>query len=336
MTEPRFWQKLYSPQSLALMPVSLIYRALEKLNRILTHTQHPGKPVICVGNLTAGGAGKTPTTRLLAQYFAAQGKSVAVLSRGYKASLKTPMKVDPTLHSAAQVGDEPLMLAQETNTYIGANRMAALRLAVADGADLFIKDDGFQNPAMGHGFNLIVVDGASGLGNGRLLPAGPLRQPLRVAIGHIDALLVIGKPAHRSLPPLIAAAKARHIGVYHAHTKPHPISITGEVLAFCGIAKPEKFYRSLTEAGLRVTKLQTFADHHSFTEAEAQSLLSEAEKTGAQLITTRKDMARLAHAGAGARSRLARASNVLDIELVIEKFDALVAQISRALATELN
>ncbi|MGB1550961.1 MAG: tetraacyldisaccharide 4'-kinase [Parvibaculales bacterium] len=244
MAEPRFWQTRHHLLSLALSPLSLLYGGLEAARRKLTHAQHPGKPVICIGNLTAGGGGKTPTVRWLAEKMAAQGKQPAILSRGYGGSEKGPLKVDPTQHMTGQVGDEPLMLATDWPVYIGADRMQSLRRAVQDGADMLIKDDGFQNPSLAHHFNLIVVDGASGLGNQRLLPAGPMRQPLSVALQKLDALLVIGAARHHSLAFLMDAVEAFGKPVFTAEITSHTKG-KGAVHGFCGIAKPEKFRASL-------------------------------------------------------------------------------------------
>ena len=199
MAEPRFWQSAAHPAGLALTPLSWLYGGLERLNRALTQPQHPGKPVICVGNLTAGGGGKTPTVRLVAGWLREAGFAPAVLSRGYGGREKGPLKVDPAVHDAAAVGDEPLMLAAELPVYVCADRGQSLRLAVRDGHDALVKDDGFQNPSMAHHFNLIVVDGATGLGTGRLLPAGPMRQKLAVAL---KSSTRCWSSAHRRMPAL--------------------------------------------------------------------------------------------------------------------------------------
>ena len=335
MAEPRFWQQK-NWQSTALLPLSWLYGGLEAGNRFFTHRQHPGKPIICVGNLTAGGAGKTPTVQTLARHFAAQDKRSAILMRGYRAQLKHATKVDPHHHTARQVGDEPLMLARESNVYIGADRMASLRQAIADGADIFIKDDGFQNPSMLHAFNLLVIDGASGLGNARLLPAGPLRQPLHIAHQRIDALLIISqqkdsKP-HPSLPDFLQFCQAQDIAIYHGHTQPKAIDLSAAVIGYCGIAKPEKFAASLAQAGLEVSQLHAFGDHHFFSEKQARRLLEEAEKTALPLITTAKDKARLTSLQSEMRATLARLSYVLEIELIIDNFTSLAAHIDKALA----
>lgn len=328
MAEPRFWQAKSHPLSLALTPLSWLYGGLEALRRKLSQPQHPGKPVICIGNLTAGGAGKTPTVEWLMAQLRADGLTPAILSRGYGGTEKGPLKVDTTSHDATQVGDEPLMLAQNAPVYIGADRMASLRLAVRDGHDVLVKDDGFQNPALAHHFNLIVVDGASGLGNGRLLPAGPLRQRLGVGLEKLDALLVIGAATHASLPPLCAALEDIGKPVFKAAITATQLG-TGPVHAFCGIAKPEKFRASLSAQGYEVKAMSTFADHHNFTEAEAAKLLD----SKLPLITTQKDMARLRGAAADcARGRLSARAATLPIALTIDDEDGLVGLIKAALA----
>ena len=328
MAEPIFWQSRTHPLSLALSPLSLVYGGLEAARRKLSQAQHPGKPVVCVGNLTAGGAGKTPTVRWLAERLAAQGSAPAILSRGHGGSEKGPLKIDPTHHRAAQVGDEPLMLAADWPVYIGADRLRSLRLAVQDGADVLIKDDGFQNPKLAHHFNLIVVDGASGLGNERLLPSGPLRQPLSVALQKLDALLVLGEAQHDSLAFLMDAVEAFGKPVFYGHVRATTQS-NGAVHGFCGIAKPEKFRASLEAQGFRIDGFTNFADHHNFSEAEARQLLA----LGKRLITTEKDMARLKGAPAdSACATLAATAEILPIALHVEHEAALLRLINEAIA----
>lgn len=327
MAEPTFWQTRAHPISLALTPLALVYRIVEAANRKLTHAQHPGKPVICVGNLTAGGGGKTPTVRWLAEKLAVQGKKSAVLSRGYGGREKGPLKVDVQAHMADQVGDEPLMLAADWPVYICADRMQSLRLAVRDGAEILIKDDGFQNPSMTHHFNLIVVDGASGLGNQRLLPSGPLRQPLAIALEKLDALLVLGEARHESIAFLMDAVEAFGKPVFHGQVETSSLPLK-KGHAFCGIAKPEKFRASLEAKGFEISGFTAFADHHMFTDVDAETLLA----IDAPLITTEKDMARLKGAKADSpRARLAAKAHVLPIELKLENEAALLAQIETAL-----
>lgn len=330
MAEPRFWQSRRHPVSLALTPLSLLYRGLEAANRKLAHTQHPGKPVICVGNLTAGGAGKTPTVQWLAEQLAARNMSPAILSRGYGGNAKGPLKVDRAQHTAAHVGDEPLMLAADWPVYIDADRMQSLRLAVQDGADVMIKDDGFQNPSLAHHFNLIIVDGKTGLGNQRLLPGGPLRQPLDAALQKLDALLVLGAATHDSLGFLMDAVEAFGKPVFHGEITPtQKKKAAKKVRGFCGIAKPEKFRASLEAQGYEIIGFTAFADHYNFTDTDAKKLLD----SGDALITTQKDMARLHGAPKGsARAKLAARAAILPVKLKVENEAALINAIAAAIA----
>ena len=328
MAEPRFWQSKTHPLSLSLLPMSWLYGGLESLRRKLAQPQHPGKPVICVGNLTAGGAGKTPTVQWLVEQWQQAGHNPAILSRGYGGSEAGPLKVDPSHHAAAQVGDEPLMLADKAAVYICADRMASLRLGVKNGHDIFIKDDGFQNPLMAHHFNLIVLDGASGIGNGRVLPAGPLRQNLATGLERLDALLLIGAPHHPSVPSLLDELARLNKPVFTAEIEAQKFG-KGDVHGFCGIAKPEKFRASLNTQGFEVVEMTTFGDHHDFTESEAAALL----KSPLPLMTTEKDMARLRHAGADtARGQLAARADVLPIALNIKDSADLMQRMKDTLA----
>jgi len=331
MAEPVFWKSKAHPVSLALLPISYLYASLEALNRKFTHAQHPGKPVICVGNLTAGGAGKTPSVQWLTQWLEQENKAPAVLSRGFGGSLKGPIQVDPAQHTAAQVGDEPRMLAETCAVYICPDRHQSLRLAAQNGHEVMVKDDGFQNPSMAHHFNLIVVDGATGIGNGRLLPAGPLRQPLSIALKKLDALLVLGEPSHASLAPLLKSVEAMGKPIFAGEIKPQspkPKKSEARVHGFCGIAKPEKFFASLKRHGYEVAQTSRFGDHHVFTEAEAERLLA----SELPLITTQKDMARLQGAAEGSpRARLAKAASTLPIALHIGEGKALQKTIEAAL-----
>lgn len=326
MSEPKFWSRKFHPATLALRPISGLYAVAERAQRFFIKPQHPGKPVVCVGNLTAGGAGKTPTVDFLAKHFAAQGLCPAILSRGYGGQLSRKsgpaVRVDPSVHTASQVGDEPLMMAADWPVYISPDRFASLRAALAQGADIAIKDDGFQNPSMQHHFNLVVIDGASGIGNGYLLPSGPLRQPLAIGLDKADALLILGPPSHASLGPLMAQCKLQNVAIFYGRIVGHKPNLPKdqEVFAYCGIAKPEKFLSSLQACGVGLVGHRAFGDHHVFTESEANDLLQK----GATLITTQKDMARLSGAPIGSKLHaLAEQSQVLKIDIEIEQADEL-------------
>lgn len=338
MAEPQFWMSRTHPAVWALRPLGALYGKLVALRRRYTVPDHMGKPVICVGNFTAGGAGKTPVTRHIANMLAAAGHAPAIISRGHGGRETGPLRVDTNVHSAAEIGDEPLMLARDHKVYVARDRRAAARLAISEGADSLIKDDGFQNPTMRHAVNVLVVDAASGVGNGLVLPAGPLREFLPQALARADALVIsyAGQASlHPSIVPLISAFEANARPVLRAEIALAPLAAT-KACAFCGIAKPAKFAASLTDAGVSLVGMRAFADHHAFSDAEAQSLLDWAAAADAPLLTTEKDMARLAHAPVGSpRARLAAATECVHLSLKLSNEARLATLLNDALTRDL-
>ncbi len=338
MREPPFWSQ-HTPtwQAHILSPFALLYGAGEAAHRFWRRPQMPSKPVICVGNFTTGGAGKTPTARWLAQWLKARGHNPAILSRGFGgAKTKNPIRIDASQiwqYNAAQIGDEPLLLAQDAPTYINANRHYSLRAAIKDGHDCAIKDDGFQNPTMRHCFNLVVVDAATGIGNGLLLPAGAMRQPLSIGLQKADALLVLGTyEQHPSLDVLLAQAAHYKVPVFRGAIKISADARPKRVFAYCGIAHPQKFYTTLEQSRYDVVGTQSFDDHHNFTEKQAHALCAKAIETNATLITTEKDYVRLQNMPpASARAKLAKLSETLPIHLQIENETALQKMIGNAI-----
>jgi tetraacyldisaccharide 4'-kinase len=254
-----------------------------------------GIPVICVGNYHAGGAGKTPTVLALTKLLRDLGETPVVLSRGYGGKWRGPVKVDPERHVAANVGDEPLMLALTVPVVIARDRVGGVALARSQGASVILMDDGFQNPAIAKDASLIVIDGDRGLGNGKVFPAGPLRAPLPPQLARTDALIVIGDgSAARAVAAAIAAAAKP---VLSAHLKPDGASLEAlggkRALAFAGIGDPGRFFRTLRGAGVDVARERVFADHHPFSPDEIEALIAEARRDGLTLVTTEKDLARL-------------------------------------------
>jgi tetraacyldisaccharide 4'-kinase len=285
-----------------------------------------GRPVVCVGNFVAGGAGKTPAAIALAQMLIADGRRVAFLSRGYGGAQRSePLLVAPTDHTAAMVGDEPLLLAAIAPCWVGPDRVLSANLAVEAGADVLVLDDGLQNPALAKDLAFAVVDGETGFGNGLCVPAGPLRAPLAAQAPLVGALIVIGgdSGARRA-----ASAAVPGPPVFAASLEPDALAaaplIGREVVAFAGIARPEKFYATLRRVGALVVATRDFPDHHVFTQREVAALIEEATRRRALLATTEKDRVRL-----GAQA--ARAVVTLPVTLRFEEPRAVREALRKAL-----
>ena len=245
-------------------------------------------PVICCGNVAAGGAGKTTVALDLARRLRARGVAVHVLSRGYGGSNRGVLRVDPATHGADLVGDEPLLLAEAAPTWVCPDRAAAARAAVAAGAGALLMDDGLQNPGLVKDVSLLVVDGAVGFGNGRVMPAGPLREPAARGAARCRAAVLIGADragALAALPPGLAVLRARLLAAGEVAGR--------RVLAFAGIARPSKFWETLAAAGAELAGQAAFPDHHPYTVAEVERLLARAAALGAEPVTTPKDAVRL-------------------------------------------
>lgn len=314
MKAPDFWQHPGDWRSLLLAPFAAIYGAVTA-RRMARAGARASVPVICVGNFTLGGAGKTPTAIALAGLLRATGRHPVFLTRGYGGSHPGPLWVDPATHTPIEVGDEPLLLARAAPTIMARDRVAGASRACERGGDILVMDDGFQNPALHKDIRLVVVDADSGVGNGHVFPAGPLRAPLAAQIRHADALIVIGRGA--AAEPIIHLAQHHAVPVFAARLEAEATAaqdIAGrDVLAYCGIANPEKFHRSLLALPARVKKLQAFPDHHPFSPAEAIDLLTAAAEAGLDLVTTEKDFARLT--GDPSLMQLAEGSLVLPVKL---------------------
>ncbi len=289
MRAPRFWVDGGWPARL-LSPFGLITAAITARRVAHAGWQAP-IPVFCCGNATVGGSGKTTLALDLLQRLQAMGANPHALLRGYGGKTLGPLRVDPASQDAALVGDEALLLAEAAPTWVAADRAAGAKAAAAAGAGAIVMDDGLQNPGLTKTSSLLVIDGGFGFGNGLLLPAGPLREPVATAAGRCEAAVLIGLDetgALARLPP--------NLRVFHARLVPalDHLDQAARYLAFAGIGRPEKFFAGLRQAGLHLVATRSFADHHPYAEAELADLRREADAAGAVLLTTPKDRARLA------------------------------------------
>jgi tetraacyldisaccharide 4'-kinase len=294
MRAPTFWaNRTPSPAAHLLRPLGALYGAVAA-RRLRRPGARAALPVVCVGNFTAGGAGKTPTALALGRLLVAMGHRPAFLSRGYGGRLAGPVQVDRDRHTPAEVGDEPLLLARTASTVVSRDRPAGARLCLELGATVVVMDDGLQNPSLTKDLALAVVDGPSGIGNGLCLPAGPLRAPMEAQWPLVGGVVIVEGEAGEEVA---RSAAARDKTVVRASLQPDARAAAGlrgqRVLAFAGIARPEKFFRALRECGAAVVRTEAFPDHHAYTAAELGALTQQARAEGLRLVTTEKDMVKI-------------------------------------------
>ena len=297
MREPAFWYRPASWKSHLLKPLAALYGAVAA-HRLTREGLDAGIPVLCVGNYHGGGAGKTPTVLALVDLLRELGETPVVLSRGYGGRLRGPVRVDTFRHTAADVGDEPLMMSQSVNVVVARDRVDGVALGKSLAATVILMDDGFQNPAVAKDVSLIVIDGARGIGNAQVMPAGPLRAPLAVQVERTDALVVIGEGAAAEAVAGVIDGQGKP--VLRARFKPDPAALAAlhgkRLLAFAGIGDPARFFDTLGASVGGVLRTRSFPDHHPLTVHEVASLVAEAATDGLTLVTTEKDLARLREA----------------------------------------
>lgn len=304
MRTPVFWYRPPGLAAAALAPLGALYGLAGRRRMAGAVPRRVGVPVVCVGNLVAGGAGKTPVGLAVADALLARGVAAHALTRGHGGRERGPLRVDPARHGAGDVGDEALLLAAALPCWVARDRAAGAGAAVAGGAGAIVMDDGFQNPGLFKDLSLVVVDGAVGFGNGRLIPAGPLRERIAEGIGRADALVILGQD--RAGVAALAAGRP----VLRARLEPpadHADLRGRRVLAFAGIGRPEKFFATLESLGAVLAARVPFADHHPYRPAEVAALLERAAALDALPVTTAKDAVRLPaglRAGPDARIRV--------------------------------
>ena len=313
MRAPEFWRH-DGLAARALAPFGWIYQTATTARVRSTAGWRAPVPVICVGNLVAGGAGKTPVALSIAAHLAARGVAPHFLTRGYGGRLGGPVLVDGAVHGARDVGDEPLLLSRVAPTWVSRDRGAGARAAADAGAEAIVMDDGYQNPSLQKDISIVVVDGQYGFGNERVVPAGPLRETVSQGLARADAAIVIGPDRvgiEARLENALPVLRARIVPALGADR------LAGRrVVAFAGIGRPEKFYGTLVEMGCEIVVAKSHPDHHIFTESEIMELVERAAANDATPVTTAKDSVRLPEA---ARPMI----EVLDVDLEWDDPDAL-------------
>lgn len=286
MKTPAFWSHK-NLISAVLSPLGYLYATATACRIKFTKSAKIGRPVICIGNLTAGGTGKTPVAISLAKLLQEKNKNPFFISRGYGGKLKDIL-VDNQKHTAVEVGDEPLLLSRQAPVIINSDRYQAAQKALKTGAELIIMDDGFQNPGLYKDLSFLVFDGGFGYGNGLAIPAGPLRENLKSGLKRAQAIIIIGEDKHS------LETKFNNLPVFKGRIQAIEPKVSNKnVIAFAGIGRPQKFYDSLRQLNFNIVETIDFPDHHQYTTAELQKIVAQAQDKGALIFTTSKDFVKI-------------------------------------------
>ncbi len=319
MKTPEFWKK-DNLLSKILAPLGGLYAVATYLRLKTAAPYKAAKPVICIGNLTAGGSGKTPVALSIAKLLQDMGRNPFFLSRGYGGTVHNVV-VNKMVHTPLQVGDEPLLLSETAPVVVNPDRASGAKLAIAHGADCLVMDDGFQNPGLYKDLAFLVFDGTYGIGNGRAIPAGPLRENFAAGLKRAQAVIILGEDK-------TGIATQTKLPIFYGKiVEEQPNIANRQVLAFAGIGHPEKFYASLEKCGLNPVIKQNFPDHHGYTHAELQKLINLAEEKKLDIYTTSKDYVKIPFA-------LQKKFKVLNISVVWENLPELQRFINRALSVD--
>ncbi len=329
MRPPEFWNHRDGPEAKVLKrtllePVGWSYDLAGALRRAATTPHRSKATVICVGNLTLGGAGKTPVSIAILERLRARGVEAHALSRGYGGSKRGPLRVERERHTYRQVGDEPLLLARMGPTWVAKSKIAGAKAAVRQGAEALVMDDGFQNPTLAKDLSLVLIDAEAGLGNGRVFPAGPLRENARGALKRADAVVVVSAGPEPDMRAAWRNYLPQGTPVLIASLQPSAPPPPSPVFAFAGIARPQKFFDALMRAGADLKATTTFPDHHVYTKADLANLRDNARRRNALLLTTEKDLVRIP-------SDMARTIHAWPVRVVFQDEARLDSLIDRAL-----
>lgn len=287
MKTPQFWSTRGTLAKL-LLPISILYDIVSTMKRAQVKPNGFPVPVICVGNLIAGGSGKTPVALYIGRMLKSKNVNAFYVSRGYGGKFKGPVLVNPKKHSAREAGDEPLLLSEVLPTVVSKDRVAGVRYALSKGAKAIVLDDGLQNPSVVKSLALLVIDGQNVFGNGYLIPAGPLRERPENGYKRAHAIIVLNRSTR--VPPLPSDRPALNARTFPQNAE----AFKGrKVIAFCGIAYPDKFFATLSSAGAQLVEKIPFADHYPYSMMDMQKLLFKGHIADAVLVTTAKDAVRI-------------------------------------------